>query len=323
MNTEISWPARYSPPAKELWTGRRDGPKALSYHEIVQCIDLTTSFSPERSTYGILGFACDEGIKRNKGRQGAAEGPSELRRALGKLPATSQNVCLYDFGNITCLDGNLEQSQKALGDAVALLIKSGIRPIIIGGGHELAWGNFQGIASAYPGQNCAIINFDAHFDLRPLLEGNQGSSGTSFNQIAQYLHSQNLPFDYTCIGIQPLGNTEILFYRAKELNTTVVAADEFHEGGTETSISVIEEVISRSDKIYASICLDVFAAPYAPGVSSPQVLGLHPWHVIPALKLLAASGKMVSFDIAELSPPYDRDGTTAQLAASLIALLIK
>lgn len=323
MNPLTIWPTRYMPPADEIWQGRREGPKALRYHEIVQCNDLTTPFSIDKPAYGILGFVCDEGIKRNQGRPGAAEGPAALRKALGKLPVHTHDAFLYDFGNITCVDGNLEESQRALGEAVAILSNLGICPIVIGGGHELAWGHFLGIASAYPGQGCAIVNFDAHFDLRPLLEGKKGSSGTSFNQIAQFLQAQNLRFDYTCLGIQSLGNTEILFNKAKELKASIVYAEDFHEGGTEKSLSLIEEVIARSEKIYVSICLDVFAAPFAPGVSAPQALGLLPWHAIPGIKLLSDSGKVIGWDVAELSPPFDRDGTTAQLAASLISLMIK
>jgi len=47
--------------------------------------------------------------------------------------------------------------------------------------------------------------------------------------------------------------------------------------------------------------------PYAPGVSAPQPLGVLPWQILPLVRQLAASGKVVSYDIAELSPKYDID----------------
>jgi len=57
-------------------------------------------------------------------------------------------------------------------------------------------------------------------------------------------------------------------------------------------------------------------------VSAPQVLGLTPWQIIPYLRLLAQSGKVISYDIAELSPHYDIDQRTVKLAAHLIYEII-
>ena len=61
--------------------------------------------------------------------------------------------------------------------------------IVIGGGHETAWGHFQGLA--HPNKDIAILNFDAHFDLRPLINGQLGSSGTPFRQIHNFLTTNN------------------------------------------------------------------------------------------------------------------------------------
>ena len=66
----------------------------------------------------------------------------------------------------------------------------------------------------------------------------------------------------------------------------------------------------------------VFAAPFAPGVSAVQPLGLYPWHVIPLARQLAASGKVLSYELSELSPRYDIDQRTARLAANLIYEII-
>ena len=67
-----------------------------------------------------------------------------------------------------------------------------------------------------------------------------------------------------------------------------------------------------------TICMDVFASAYAPGVSSAQPLGLQPWIVLTALKHIVRSEKVISFDIAEVSPRFDRDNVTANLASTVI-----
>ena len=71
-----------------------------------------------------------------------------------------------------------------------------------------------------------------------------------------------------------------------------------------------------------SLSLDVFSPAFAPGVSSIQPLGLYPWHIIPLIRQAAASGKMLSYDIAEHVPRYDIDHRTAKLAAALIYEII-
>ena len=316
--------SHYRPGKKDLWRGRQDEPEAPRFHKIATCQDLSKEIHTAHGiTWGILGFACDEGVKRNQGRIGAAQGPEAIRRSLAHLPFNPQkNMRIYDFGDITCADGDLEKAQHYLGEAVSFLLSKNIRPIVLGGGHETAWGNYQGIAAAYPAKDLGIVNFDSHFDLRPLLEGGKGSSGTSFTQIAQARREAKLKFDYCCLGIQSTGNTKGIFKNAEDLNVKTLLADEFHEAGTEASIEMIEEIKTRNDLIYASICLDVFAAPFAPGVSSPQPLGLFPWHILPALRRLAATGKVVSLDLVELCPPFDRDDTTAKLAAALISNFI-
>jgi formiminoglutamase len=77
-------------------------------------------------------------------------------------------------------------------------------------------------------------------------------------------------------------------------------------------------MLERHERIYLSICLDVFASAYAPGVSAPQPFGITPIQALPILRRLAESGKVIALDIVELAPNYDPSGITAKLAASLL-----
>ncbi len=104
----------------------------------------------------------------------------------------------------------------------------------------------------------------------------------------------------------------------KKYDAKIIWADELHQGQLEKCVDFIDRIIDQNDIIYLSVCLDVFAAAFAPGVSATQPLGLFPWHIIPLIRQLAASGKVISYDIAELSPKHDIDGITAKLAANLI-----
>jgi formiminoglutamase len=320
----MSWNTRYLPPDPNQWRGRPDVPENACFFQIIKTMNLLeeVTFPITQSSFALVGFRCDEGIRRNHGRIGAAEGPAAIRQAFGKLPAQKHNFTIFDAGSVTCADGDLEATQRALGQVVELLLEKNIKPIILGGGQELAWGHYQGIARKYPKNNLGIINFDAHFDMRPLLPKNLGSSGTPFLQIAEAHKSGNRRLDYNVVGIQPAGNIEALFETAKRYNTQMILADDLHLGQKEKCLDFIDRVIDQNEMVYVSLCMDVFSAAFAPGVSANQPLGLYPWHVIPLLRQLAASGKVIGYDIAELSPRYDVDHRTAKLAAVLIFELL-
>jgi formiminoglutamase len=316
----MKWGNYYQPPNALSWQGRLDIAHGSCFFHIIQLLNLAQSEWTGLTTpaFAILGFRCDEGVKRNQGRPGASEGPDVLREALAKLPLQQQNLCVYDAGDISCEDGDLEQAQAALGEAVYILLQHGLTPILLGGGHEIAWGHYQGIAKFLTKEKLGIVNFDAHFDMRPLLPNNQGSSGTPFLQIADASHQAGRHFDYNCIGIQPSGNIPSLFNTLEKHHGHVILAEEIHLNKIEKYTSFIKSLLKRNEKLYVTICLDVFAASDAPGVSAPQVLGLTPWQVIEFIRALAASGKVISYDLAEFAPPYDIDHRTARLAASLI-----
>lgn len=313
----MTWHTRYSPPVSIDWEGRPDLPANTCLFQTVKLLDLTSPpTSTQHQSFALLGFCCDEGIQRNHGRPGAMGGPAEIRKMLGKLPVPRDNVTIFDAGDITCMDTNLEDSQTALRNAVNILLDLQITPILLGGGHEMAWGHYQGIAVACPDQ-LGIVNFDAHFDMRALADGDKGTSGTPFLQIAEAQKKLNRRFDYTCIGIQNTGNIKTLYNTAKENHVHVLSAEDIQQNEP-NQMDVVKRALIENEKIYLSLCLDVIAAPFAPGVSAPQPFGLIPWSILPFIKALAQSGKVISYDIAELSPPFDIDHRTAKLAAHYI-----
>jgi formiminoglutamase len=317
----MNWESRYVPPDPRIWQGRADIPSDSCFYQHMRLLNLLSQ-EPEKSadiTFALLGFKCDEGIQRDLGRPGAVEGPTAIRQRLAKLPVQKQSIHCYDAGNIICVDHDLETSQQALAEVVALFLAKGIRPILIGGGHEMAFGHYQGIAKVFPcEQRLGIINFDAHFDLHPMEPAHRGSSSTAFYQIAQNHLAEKRRFDYNCIGIQHAGDIRQSFDIAKKLGAKFILADDLHQGLQEKCFDFIDRVVDENNILYLSLSMDVFSPAFAPGVSATQALGLNPWHVIPLLRQAASSAKVISYDIAEQVPRYDIDHHTANLAAAMI-----
>ena len=84
-------------PDMSVWTGRvdtADGPNALRWHQMVKPL---AADSPPGVV--LIGFACDEGVRRNGGRVGAKDGPRAIRAALANL-AWHQYFPVYDAGDV-------------------------------------------------------------------------------------------------------------------------------------------------------------------------------------------------------------------------------
>ena len=74
--------------------------------------------------------------------------------------------------------------------------------------------------------------------------------------------------------------------------------------------------------MYITICSDVFNSAYAPGVSSLQPFGMNPEIVLNLLKQIIKSKKVISLDVAEISPRFDSDNRSAKLVAVILYAII-
>lgn len=307
---------------RTVWTGRDDRAETGDVRRLFQVVVSTEPDNIPEHAATLLGFCCDAGVSRNKGRVGAALAPTAIRKLLAGLPAHHHQV-LYDCGDVICVGDDLETSQTALGNRVAQVMKKGAVPVVLGGGHEVAWGSYLGLKEWLLHQEkregqarkLLILNFDAHLDLRSSRPAN---SGTPFDQIAQDCDQHQRTFQYACWGVSKLANTPALFERAKQINADVIFDEDLQERHIENLIVRLDSLIDQADDIYLTIDMDVFPASVVPGVSAPAAFGV-PLSVVETLALrVIKSGKMRLADIAELNPHFDIDQHSARVAARLV-----
>ncbi|MBP3839962.1 MAG: formimidoylglutamase, partial [Chryseobacterium sp.] len=219
-----------------------------------------------------------------------------------------------DFGNITCGNGNLEHSQQQLAEKAAEVLKRDAKSVVLGGGHEVTFAHYSGIRKAFPGKKIGIINIDAHFDNREPKESVGPSSGTGFWQIAQEGEINSLH-----IGIQKNSNTLKLFDTAHQYGMKYLLADELFFENLPSIYATIDETIRQCDILYLTICMDVFNASIAPGVSAAAYNGIFSDAAfMHYFRHILKSEKLRALDIAEVNPGLDLENRTAKLAASLI-----
>lgn len=313
--------------AMECWSGRTDSTTdydAFRWHQWVQPLDLRDDcLEPFAGPLGFafIGFCSEQGVRRNKGRVGTALAPDFIRKQMAGLPCTfSKEVRLFDAGNILCEGMSLEAGQKLLGEAVEIILNLNLFPIVLGGGHETTFGHYQGqLAHAEKSEakpDLAIVNFDAHFDMRPYDQGS--SSGSMFRQIADICQERGLKFGYMPLGIQQHSNTISLFRTAEQLGVKYVLAKEVQSGSHAIILEKVDTFLYQHKSVYITVCTDVFSSAFAPGVSATQSLGLDPEVVLPVIKHILRTRKVRGFDICEISPRFDQDNTTANLGAVIV-----
>ncbi len=321
----------YQPPGKEHWQGRTDvldGAAGHRWHHIIRFLDLSQEIIPENglvNNVAILGFCCDEGVRRNSGRVGARKGPSAIRKYLSNLAVHFDADCLavFDAGDVICQGQNMEAAQDMLAGKVQRLLENGYQPIVLGGGHEVAFGHFLGIHEyAKPqGEKIGVINVDAHFDLRRY--DGLGSSGTPFLQISELLEKENKSLKYLVLGINETANTRALFDTADRLKVQYVTAEVLNESSIEFTQTCIDAFIACCETIYLTIDMDAFNASEAPGVSAPAPYGVRLDKTLQLIKYVIQSKKVLSIDFAETNPELDIDDRTSKLVAYLIGVVVK
>src|SRR5699024_189974 len=286
---------------KHNYSGRIDSSRPERFHQIVE------PYTNEANSDVIIGFMSDEGVRRNKGRIGAKEAPEKIREKLSSLAYTSP---IFDAGSVEGTE-DLETSQKILGKAVSELLSHNNFPVILGGGHETVYGHYLGVRDAYKDKRIAVLNIDAHFDLR----NEEKSSGTMFYEML----SEDDNIDYFVIGIQPISNTKSLYENAEKFNVKYWTLDELRN---DSYLSAIKTALEDYDYVFMTLCMDSIQQSYAPGTSAPAPNGFTAEEIIKTVKYFASLENLSSFDISEVSPPLDIDDRTSSLAALIVITLL-
>ncbi len=295
-----------------IWEGRNDGDSPL-HHRVFQRVQRLSEIEEiQENDFVLHGFTVDEGVRRNKGRVGARHAPDIIRSQMVNFPVVNAEFKLLDAGNVGCEDGNLEMAQNKLAQQVSDVLRAKGKSVVLGGGHELTFAHYSGIRNAFPQSKIGILNIDAHFDNRKLEPG--ASSGTGFWQIAEEgaIHSLH-------IGIQRNSNTLQLFDTAHETGMKYILADEIFYEKLVFIYEQIDALVDSVDVLYLTVCMDVFNASIAPGVSALAYNGIFADPTFMTFfRHILKQPKLVAMDVAEVNPEFDIQNRTARLAASLV-----
>ena len=99
----------------------------------------------------------------------------------------------------------------------------------------------------------------------------------------------------------------------------VIDRDEVRERGFDDCFQEALQIAQNGTEGFGiSVDLDAFDPEYAPGVGVPEVDGLSPDEVLPAMRAVIQNPNLKAFEVVELNPPLDKADKTLKLAQDLI-----
>jgi agmatinase len=249
-------------------------------------------------------------------RQGTKNGPNQLRRALlsseyfkrygqlipicpmkGDLSAKK----IFDIGNI---------KRDNLSFQIHKLISQRKIPIIIGGDHSITNTTLHAI-NTITKKKINLIYFDAHPDF---VTSTKDYYGSVVSDSLDCIDIRKSIF----VGIRACEPEEL--FNISKYGTTIIDPLDIEEHGTQKIFKKIAQTClnKNSNHIYISIDLDCLDPAFAPAVSVPTPCGLNPLELTFFIKQILAKTKIIGCDIVELSPSFDINNITSNLAARLV-----
>lgn len=287
----------------------------LRWGDLGQATALDTQLTD--SSFGLWGYADDEGIALNGGRVGARFAPEVIRRFFYRLtpPTNLAKGCLADYGDWQKGVSLLEQISTI---APLLAEKLALHPMVtLGGGHDYGAVDGAGFLQWHQSLKTSIkpliINFDAHLDVRPWKNGL--NSGTPFSWLLDHYPGT---FDFIEVGIQKHCSSPQHHAWLLEKQGQVLPLDYLQKVGLTNALRQLLAGTSPVQDCFISFDIDAFSQSLAPGCSQSWDAGLQYAEVIEGLRWLTANKRVRLLGIYEVSPPLDLDHRTSKLAACLI-----
>jgi len=226
----------------------------------------------KRLSVGLLGIPFDYGIHLVGGRPGARFAPSRIKKEFFKLIKNSKLfdfLKIVDYGNVDPKSRKVKETHELLRKSVLKIIKDGAIPIVIGGSHDNSYGSCKAVKEIY--RKVGGINIDAHYDVRPVING-KINSGTPFRRLLddKILIGKN----FIELGLHSPRNLVEHYRYLMQKKATVLKLDSINEIGIKKTMNKALKIASKNtNAVVFDIDIDGVQKRFAPGCSAPCIKG--------------------------------------------------
>ena len=277
-------------------------------------------------------------------RPGTRFGPQAVRRISAVYDGYSvdgggvdlfEELDFCDAGDIFVIPGNIEKTFDQVSMAVSHIYTSGAFPIICGGDHSLGYPNVRGVAPHIDG-NVGIIHFDRHIDMQDMdmdermhttpwywtTNAHEDVEFHATHHDHSHMHDVGLancpPKNLVQIGIGGWYGSRPGSEVARERGSSVMTMKDVEELGVQKAAEMALELAWKDAKaVYLSFDIDSIDPGFAPGTGTPEPGGFTPREALEMVRLIAREG-LCAMEVVEVSPPYDVNDNTSQLACRVI-----
>lgn len=253
------------------------------------------------------------GINETRGaghHAGKSHGPDEVRKKLYALKKGTGPYRIIDLGNLN--PGiDLEESYVRLSEVCRMLLEANVLPVIIGGAHDLDYGQY----TAYEGfeKLVSLLNIDAFLDL----EDKHSAPPERKHLHKILLHEPNYLLSYAHLAYQSylidpasIGVLEKLYFEA------------FRVGQMRTNMAEMEPTIRQADLL--SFDITAIRSSDAPGNDRAQPFGLSGEDACQICWYAGLNEKLSSVGFYGYSPELDdAHKKTASVVATMIWYFIE
>ncbi|HKZ93422.1 MAG TPA: agmatinase [Candidatus Bathyarchaeia archaeon] len=265
-----------------------------------------------QAPYVILGVPFDI---TSTYRTGSRFAPLAIRDASLNIETYSfrsgidiENVRLHDSGDLH-VTSDVKETLRRLELVEKELVGAKKIPALIGGEHTITLGAAQAV-----GKNFAILDFDAHLDLRDEYMNLRISHTTFMRRI----NEQAKPTKIVEIGTRAVCKEELDY--AKKAGISFITTQQIREEGIKKTTEKISKMLGDIKKIYLTVDMDVLDPAFAPAVQNPEPDGLCA-HMFYDLLSEICDERIIAFDLVEVAPPYDNGVTSIQAARTIFEIL--
>ena len=231
---------------------------------------------------------------------------------LGGSLLDNKNIKIIDLGNVTADFRNPREHYKRAEEVARKVFSSNTTLISIGGDHGIPIPIMRALPEGNP---VVLIQIDAHMDWRDEVNGEKEGYSSPIRRASE-LKSIKSIFQ---IGLRGVGSgRQKEFEDAKAYGSNLISAYEVHDVG----IKNILKKIPDGSNFYITVDADGIDPTIMPAVNAPTPGGLNWMQIRELIHGIVKKGRVVGFDLVEISPKFEKGNTTFVHAERLICNFI-
>lgn len=259
----------------------------------------------------LVGLTENRGTQANRGVEQAAD---KIRKALYRLKKGSEACKIADLGNLA--NGHsLEETYLRIKEVCEALISYNTLPVLIGGSHDLDYGQYQAYESLE--KLVSVLCVDAKIDIEPNIREDKEIFLSEHHLHRILMHEPNYLLNYSHIAYQ-----SYLVDSSAPVLLEKFYFDSYRLGLVNQNITAMEPVIRSADML--SFDITAIRSDDAPGNVHAQPFGLSGQEACQLCWYAGHSEKLTSVGFYEYNPlEDDQRFKTASIIATMIWYLIE